>query len=579
MNKHWSKKPLWLSVLSAIILGVFILLAAGSSLFIPPANTVSVGKGYHQETYYTWRTKRVTTGKHDAEGRWMGTVKTVWTGSGGNVLYTEEAVMLYGMREGPCTVTYPDKRKETYIYHEDQKMPKFKTTPGSTADTSAFQILDNKYPWFLFSLYASGFDSVYVEAFMDTVETMLNTYEFDVAEFDNYYGDVLNGLEETPYDSILTLNSDLFLMKGLEELKNVELRLAVIDRYRSESGTTYGIISTTYPGYLHSFNDSAVTNQDFEAFCQDLDSCMDSYGVLDPADSLFIDSLDVRMGRALYTIINDEESTSSINKRPVKSTAQAYNKDDFRSMAGKVNTILKPLILKSSPPEVGNIAVSFMLLQFIQGDILRKVIRESWSVKKGIIRVPSAATVFEENNSSTSVTLHGYVFDDGGSVLRTSGIAWASFYNPTVDDNVATRETGTAEDFTVILRGLTEGATYYARTYATNTAGVAYGNCIRFIATAPSGIADIRAFTRDVFIYPNPASDVTTFSFQLESQENVVLTILNMKGQVVWYHDNGILPQSSNLIQADLSGLPDGTYTCLLTTGTTKVTRKFVIAH
>jgi hypothetical protein len=170
----------------------------------------------------------------------------------------------------------------------------------------------------LFSLYASGFDSVYVEAFMDTVETMLNTYEFDVAEFDNYYGDVLNGLEETPYDSILTLNSDLFLMKGLEELKNVELRLAVIDRYRSESGTTYGIISTTYPGYLHSFNDSAVTNQDFEAFCQDLDSCMDSYGVLDPADSLFIDSLDVRMGRALYTIINDEESTSSINKRPVK---------------------------------------------------------------------------------------------------------------------------------------------------------------------------------------------------------------------------------------------------------------------
>ena len=52
------------------------------------------------------------------------------------------------------------------------------------ADTSAFQILDNKYPWFLFSLYASGFDSVYVEAFMDTVEILLNTYPVEITEFD-----------------------------------------------------------------------------------------------------------------------------------------------------------------------------------------------------------------------------------------------------------------------------------------------------------------------------------------------------------------------------------------------------------
>jgi hypothetical protein len=579
MKRHLNKKALWLSFLSLVTLGIFILLAVGSSLWVPPTKTVSIGKGYHQETYYTWRSKRVTTGKQDAEGRWMGTIKSVWTGSGGRVQFTEEAMMLYGKREGPCTVTYPNKKPETFIYTQDQKMPKYKTTQSNTSDPSAFQILDNKYPWFLLSLDACGYDSVYVEAFMDTVEILLNTYPIESAEFDTYYEDVMDQLEDTPYDSIITINSDFFLIKGLEELKNAELRLAVIDRYRSESNTTYETVSTTYPGYLHTLNDSAVTNQDFEVFCQDLDSCMESYGVLDPQDTLFIDSLDVRFLRALYAILNVEDSASSSMKRSVKSTAPAYNMEDFRHMIGNLNTLIIPLILKSTPKEVGTIVVSSMLPHLLQGDILRQVIRESWSVKNGIIRVPTAATVFSEFNSATSVTLHGYVLDKGGSELSASGIAWASIYNPTVDDNLVTRETGTEEDFTVKLSGLKEGNTYFARTYATNTAGVAYGNCISFVATAPSGLDEINANPPNLLIYPNPASTLTTFNFQIESPGNVVLTFVDMKGQVVLSQDRGLMPQGDNQIKMDLSGLPDGTYMCTLTNGTTKITQKFLIAR
>lgn len=579
MKKHLSKKALWLSFLSVMTLGIFIVLAVGSSLWIPPSKTVTIGKGYHQETYYTWRSKRVTTGKHDAEGRWMGTVKSVWTGSGGRIQYTEEAMMLYGRREGPCTVTYPNKKPETYIYTQDQKMPKYKTTQSTMADGSAFQILGNKYPWFLLSLDACGFDSAYVEAFMDTIEILLNTYPDEITEFDNYYGDVLDQLEETPYDSIIIINADFYLIKGLEELKNAEIRLAVIDRYRSESNTTYEVVSSTYPGYLRSLSDSAVTNKDFEVFCQDLDSCMDSYGVLDPEDSLFIDSLDVRLLRGLYAIINVEDSASSSITRSIKSIALAYNKVDFRDIIGNLNTTIKRLILKSSPAEVGTMVLSSMIMSFLQGDILRRVIRESWSVKNGVIRIPTAATVFSEFNSATSVTLHGYVLDNGGSELSTSGIAWASFYNPTIDDNLETRETGTAEDFTVRLNGLKEGDTYYARTYATNTAGVAYGNCVSFVATAPSGMDEINANSLDLIIYPNPASGMTTLNFYLELPENLVLTIVDMKGQVVLSQAHGLLPKGSNQIKVDLSGLPDGTYTCQLTNGVKRITQLFVIAR
>jgi len=108
------------------------------------------------------------------------------------------------------------------------------------------------------------YDSVYVEAFMDTIEILLNTYPAEITEFDNFYEDVMDQLEDTPYDSVITINADFFLIKGLEELKNAELRLAVIDRYRSESKTTYEVVSSTYPGYLRTLNDSAVTNHDLK---------------------------------------------------------------------------------------------------------------------------------------------------------------------------------------------------------------------------------------------------------------------------------------------------------------------------
>jgi hypothetical protein len=263
----------------------------------------------------------------------------------------------------------------------------------------------------------------------------------------------------------------------------------------------------------------------------------------------------------------------------MKSTALAFHMNNFRDITSNLNSFLMPLNLKSSPKEVGTMVVSFMIWQLIRGDILRRATRESWSVKNGIIRIPTAATVFSDYNSTTSVTLLGYVIDNGGSELNTSGIAWASFYNPTVDDNLATRETGTAEDFTVTLHGLTEGDTYYARTYATNTAGIAYGNCIRFIASAPSGMASISAFNRDLIMYPNPASALTTFIFDLESPGNLMLTIMNMKGQVVLSKDYGLLPQGSNKINADFSGLPVGTYMCRLTCGAKNITQKLVISR
>ncbi len=102
-----------------------------------------------------------------------------------------------------------------------------------------------------------------MESYLDTLETLLYSYEFEEAEFNIYYEDALDVLGETPYDSIITLQSTMFLFQGLEEMKNAVLRLAVIDHYRSADIPTYDIVTTTYPGYFMALNDSGIIKPGF----------------------------------------------------------------------------------------------------------------------------------------------------------------------------------------------------------------------------------------------------------------------------------------------------------------------------
>jgi len=104
-----------------------------------------------------------------------------------------------------------------------------------------------------------------------------------------------------------------------------------------------------------------------------------------------------------------------------------------------------------------------MVTLFLQGDIIRRTVREAYNLRKGIVTLPVVTTEFTGNASATSVTLQGYVLEDGGTAVTSRGIAWASVYNPTTGDNTEESGTGTG-DFEVDLTGLTEGSTYYART-------------------------------------------------------------------------------------------------------------------
>jgi len=571
MKNHLNKKAIAQSILSIAVFGIFALLATGS-IELLFTKTEYLGDGVYKETEYYDETEReVTTGTRDKNGRWNGPV-TIEFSDDDDFSYRKEVVnMVHGKRHGTSLVTFRDFliKEEVYsnCYNMGKRINCQKSAQKNTVVTTSFQLLSYEYPWFLFTLYTSGFADEYIEAYMDTVETVLGTYLFDDVEFDNYYGDVIFDLEETPYDSIIVLNATLSLFQGIEELKNSELRMAVLGRYRSEGTSTYNILNSTYPNYLLAINDIGVNDKNFEGFCDVLDSSMVSYGVLDLEDPFFIDSVDARIYRALSEILAYEEPVATALKSTKISPMSMFN------------SLSRNTPIDSTIVEAANAVLGFMALQIDQADLIKRTVRKAFLVNQGVLRIPSVTTEFVSNTSSENATLQGFVIEDGGDAVTSRGIAWATFFNPTILDNSKASGTGTGS-FTVMLTGLVEGTTYFARSYATNSAGTAYGNCIEFTSYSTVGLEEEIEGDQEMKIYPNPASTLTTFSFQNKSSESRILNIINLNGQIVNHYDLGVLPQGENQVELDLSELQNGLYHCqLLINGSVEGTRKLLIEH
>ncbi|PKO96650.1 MAG: hypothetical protein CVU12_04240 [Bacteroidetes bacterium HGW-Bacteroidetes-7] len=101
--------------------------------------------------------------------------------------------------------------------------------------------------------------------------------------------------------------------------------------------------------------------------------------------------------------------------------------------------------------------------------------------------IPILTTAEATSITSTSATCGGNISSDGGEVVYTRGVCWSTSQNPTTANSKVAMGGGTGT-FTGSLTGLSPGGVYYARAYASNSVGTAYGNQISFstIATLPT---------------------------------------------------------------------------------------------
>lgn len=115
------------------------------------------------------------------------------------------------------------------------------------------------------------------------------------------------------------------------------------------------------------------------------------------------------------------------------------------------------------------------------------------------ITLAQVSTIAVEVNGDQKATAFAEVTDAGEGKVSVRGVCWNTTGQPTVNDSYLNSDDGLG-DFSVDIMGLTGGATYYLRSFATNEAGTAYGNSIQFTTES---LPSFNYFGATIYVHPH----------------------------------------------------------------------------
>jgi len=594
MKLKRNNRTMRLSIWSGLVLSAFIVLTLGSSVlqdFLDIA--LSYSHTYKQtgkyETAIGFKGERVyvVEGYEDKQGRWHGLVRQdIFSVKTGEQLYEIKSRVRHGDLHGISEVVCYENNKplsRTVICYEDNSIkwvkrgqPLLKKSAIDAHDAYAY--FHNHFLLDEFLIQAIGYDSLYLKDYMNALELELYAETFEPEDFDDHFEAALEVLEETPYDSIINDYEALILLNGFQNVKHHPFRLAVIDRYLEQVPQSMEVLESRYSGFISDLEEAEITQEDLSEFCRQFDSCMASYGNLDLEDPYLIDSIDTRIYRAIFSIYESGEEDAETGLKAAIDLG-LMGMSGMRDMRNQATSLLHEAIESADAPEVAEVILYTIVMSYLEGDLIKKSVWETWVRNNGIIVLPQVGTGDLKGQSTTSVSLQGHVFYNGGEDLVEKGVAWGESYDPTVEMNNLSSSVE-ADSFDLEISGLEEGKLYYARAFATNSVGTAYGTSVSFIAGQVSGIFDPGIENGDLKIYPNPVSELMSLSFKLEQEARVEISIFGIDGREVYHNNQGLLGSGENLLQVDLSDMVEGVYFCQLSgNGSILYKQKLVIAR
>lgn len=560
-------KTLWRSIASLFVLGLFVWLAAGSV----KEETNYLGDGVYQTKVTSVHgAVKTITGKRDEYRNFHGPVKYENTDSEGKVS-SEEVNLVHGIRHGKAKYTTSDHKVYYECYNLGHLIECQDKQQNLENDLTTYGILDSKYYWFLFDMESLYGDSGTVKVFLDSLDKILSSSVFEAEDFDEVFDDAIASVSsQEPLAEVAGIYEFSVDANGVTVLKFNELRRAVIDKNRQENLSTFYIFSTNYPNFYNLLL-SAFSEADLEGFCDEVDTRMLAYSALDREDPLFLDSVDVRFNRVLNEILSDDtEKTDFVVK-----ALEASESNDYKALRRLRNLARQSVSNKqvaADPSDVALIVALYMQAEIDQADPVRKAAREVWLPDE--VRLPVVSTAFVDAASSGNATISGYVAESGGADVTQRGVAYATTYNPTIQDNTVLSGSGTGE-FTVVLSGLTPGVTYHARAFATNSEGTAYGNNVEFTTDTGTGIVPVTIEPVEFSVYPVPAFKLIWVEFFNPDASETTVSLLNVAGRVLRNHAVDSL--GNQKISLNVEGLRPGVYFVRLKQGGKVETRKVVL--
>ena len=278
------------------------------------------------------------------------------------------------------------------------------------------------------------------------------------------------------------------------------------------------------------------------------------FGNTDLNDPFFSDTVDIRLYRAIMAVYDSEsESIVATLKGAYDFTLKNRNSKFLDSRLHSLKTKVN-----KTPKEVSETLILIMLTEYLSGDYLKLSVKDAYFNKKNIPVLPTVTT-FLSNSDFSSANVSVNIIENGGSEFLQKGIVCATIYNPVLQNNIINSGTGDGA-FTETITELEMGVKYYARAFATNSEGTAFGNCVELKLNQNTSNSELNISEFECNVFPNPVRDYARIVIRPTNNERIFLKIIDVLGKMVVEKEFAGFAHSNSEQDIDLTQLKPGVY-------------------